>query len=206
MANSSSVGHFRIVVGVDFSDISLVALEQAFDTAVSRRSENPEVHAIVVVDDGAGGLALGRLTAEVDAQLKTAQGLITDRVEAIRRARLASLPADQPTIKVATQVRVGDPVDELVSVALELRASLVVVGTHGRRGLRRLMLGSVAERVARRAPCPVLIARLPDFASMEAVARVEPADPGAPPPSTTETHTYGYRSALEPETPPNHLL
>ena len=205
MANAYSSGPFRIVVGVDFSEISQVALHQAFDTALARRGENPEIHAVVVVDDGAG-LALGRPSAEIEKQFKTAQALITDQLESIRRFKLANQAADLPPIKVAIQVRVGDAVEELVAVALELRASLVVVGTHGRRGLRRLMLGSVAERVARRAPCAVLIARAPDFTSMESVARVEPANPDLPPPSTTETHTYVYRSVLEPETPPNHLL
>ncbi len=53
----------------------------------------------------------------------------------------------------------ASPASTIVAKALELRADLIVVGTAGRRGLSRLVLGSVAEEVARTAPCAVLIAR-----------------------------------------------
>jgi nucleotide-binding universal stress UspA family protein len=205
MANGSPE-KLRIVVGVDFSETSQVALQQAFDTALARRAESPEVHAVVVVDDNSGGPALELPSPDFQEQLVKAQALLSDQVSSVRRLKLASYPGEPPAITTAIQVRIGDPVDELVSVALELRASLVVVGTHGRRGLRRLVLGSVAERVARLAPCAVLIARAPDLVSMDSVPRVEPADPDAPPPPTTETHAYHYRSVLEPEPPVNHLL
>ena len=206
MTTVKAPGPFRIVVGVDFSETSQEALHQAFDQALSRRTESPEVHAVVVVDDGSGGVPLRRVGADIKEQLETAQALITDQVAAIRRFKLQGEPPGTPTIRTEVQVRVGDAVDQIVSVALELRASLVVVGTHGRRGVRRLVLGSVAERVARTAPCPVLIARRHDFLAMESVARVEPANPGSPPPSETEAHVYRYHSVLEPETPTNHLL
>jgi hypothetical protein len=53
----------------------------------------------------------------------------------------------------------GEPADALVDVATQEAADLMIVGSHGRRGLQRLMLGSVAEHVVRNAPCPVLVAR-----------------------------------------------
>jgi nucleotide-binding universal stress UspA family protein len=206
MANvSKSAEPFRIVVGVDFSEIAQEALHQAFDLALLRRNESPEVHAVVVVDDGSSGLAIRRPIAAVRDQLETAQALLNDQVAAIRRYKMEGQPA-LPVIPTEVQVRVGDPVEQLLSVALETRASLLVIGTHGRRGLRRLVLGSVAERVARAAPCPVLIVRPRDIAAMEAVPRPEPIDPNAPPPEPHETHAYRYHSVLEPETPPHHLL
>lgn len=57
-------------------------------------------------------------------------------------------------------LREGSPAAEIVAVADEWRAGLIVIGTHGRGGLGRLMLGSVAEGVLREAPCPVLTIRV----------------------------------------------
>jgi nucleotide-binding universal stress UspA family protein len=205
MANAKSVQPFRIVVGVDFSEIAQEALHQAFDMAILRRAESPEVHAVVVVDDGSSGLAIRRPIAAVKDQLETAQALLNDQVAAIRRFKMEGQPP-LPVIPTEVQVRVGDPVEQLISVALESRANLLVIGTHGRRGLRRLVLGSVAERVARAAPCPVLIVRPRDVAAMEAVPRPDPIDPNAPAQETHETHAYRYHSVLEPDEPPNHML
>jgi len=53
----------------------------------------------------------------------------------------------------------GDPGIEALRVARRVRANLIVMATHGRKGFRRLILGSVAERVVREAPCPVLTIR-----------------------------------------------
>ena len=56
-------------------------------------------------------------------------------------------------------VRIGNPAAEIVSVARLLKSDLIVISTHGRTGLKHLLLGSVAETVLRHAPCPVLIVR-----------------------------------------------
>jgi nucleotide-binding universal stress UspA family protein len=56
-------------------------------------------------------------------------------------------------------VESGDPRAMIEGVATKLDADLIVMGTHGRRGVRRFLLGSVAEIVARTAPCPVLLVR-----------------------------------------------
>ena len=64
-------------------------------------------------------------------------------------------------ITVRTAVRTGGPYAEIVAVATDERADLVIMGTHGRGGMSRLLLGSVAERVVRLAPCPVLTVRKP---------------------------------------------
>lgn len=58
-------------------------------------------------------------------------------------------------------LRTGDARDIIVNTALEVGADLIIMGTHGRRGLRRALLGSVAESVLRHAPCPVLAIRRP---------------------------------------------
>ena len=69
--------------------------------------------------------------------------------------------AGRPVRVVLTR---GSPAAEIVRLAAAEKPDLVVTGTHGRRGLGRLVLGSVAERVAREAPCPVLVARAPPAA------------------------------------------
>jgi nucleotide-binding universal stress UspA family protein len=57
------------------------------------------------------------------------------------------------------EVRIGSPAAEIVAAASDLHADLVCIGTHGRGGLARVILGSVAELVVRQAPCPVLTVR-----------------------------------------------
>ena len=64
--------------------------------------------------------------------------------------------------KVDTELRTGTAFMEIIAFAREIKADLIVVGTHGRTGLSHLIIGSVAERVVRKAPCPVLSIRHPE--------------------------------------------
>ena len=63
-------------------------------------------------------------------------------------------------VPVQVKVTVGKPAEEILRVAREERVDLIVMGTHGRTGLRQLLLGSVTEAVARYAPCPVFTVRI----------------------------------------------
>jgi nucleotide-binding universal stress UspA family protein len=65
-------------------------------------------------------------------------------------------------LKARTVLRNGVPHQEIVQLAADERADIVIMGTHGRSGLSRVLLGSVAERVIHFAPCPVLTVRKPD--------------------------------------------
>jgi nucleotide-binding universal stress UspA family protein len=82
-------------------------------------------------------------------------------------------------LRVETLIREGDPAAEILRLARETNPDLIVMGTHGRTGLRRVLMGSVAEKVLRRAPCPVLTVKGPLFdvelVSEEAVEEVVPA-------------------------------
>ena len=62
-----------------------------------------------------------------------------------------------PALRV--HIRFSEPAEQLAQLAADLEADLIVVGTHGRRGLSRVLLGSVAEGTVRLAPCPVLVVR-----------------------------------------------
>ncbi len=72
--------------------------------------------------------------------------------EAAEAARKAGVP-------VETRILAGIPFDEIVRLGEELSADLIIMGTHGRTGMSHLLLGSVAEKVVRKAPCPVLTVR-----------------------------------------------
>lgn len=71
-------------------------------------------------------------------------------------------PARARGLKARTVLRNGVPHQEIVQLASDERADIVIMGTHGRSGLSRVLLGSVAERVIHFAPCPVLTVRKPD--------------------------------------------
>jgi nucleotide-binding universal stress UspA family protein len=75
--------------------------------------------------------------------------------------RLRQITPSDPAVGVEYQIEEGDPATAIVQVAQERPCEMIVLGTHGRSGLGRLLLGSVAEQVVRKAPCPVVTARAP---------------------------------------------
>lgn len=77
------------------------------------------------------------------------------------RGQLEQIRPANPAIPVKHVFLQGDPAAEIVGYAREARFDLIVMGTHGRTGLDRIVLGSVAERVLRDAPCSVLVVKLP---------------------------------------------
>jgi len=64
-----------------------------------------------------------------------------------------------PAVPFIHKLTMGDPAGEIVRIASDERAEMIVLGTHGRTGMVRFLMGSVAEAVVRRAPCPVLVYR-----------------------------------------------
>jgi universal stress protein A len=84
------------------------------------------------------------------------------RAEAEEQLRALRVADDQ---RVERRLEMGDAVTEILRVARELPADLIVMGTHGRTGLGRLLMGSVAEQVVRRASCPVLTVSHPFMAA-----------------------------------------
>jgi nucleotide-binding universal stress UspA family protein len=81
--------------------------------------------------------------------------------EAEQQLRNLAAVKERPTVKVECKAAVGEPVWGICQEAERDSADLIVMGSHGRTGLSHVLLGSVAERVVRHAPCPVLVARLP---------------------------------------------
>jgi len=101
----------------------------------------------------AGVLPLGMIDTE------TAIGVLDD--EAGAHLVMLAKEFSKAGLPVSHLIRHGEPCDTIMSVAEEIGARHIVMGTHGRRGLERALLGSVAERVVRRAGCPVTIVRTP---------------------------------------------
>ena len=143
----------RIVAGTDFSDPSLPALKAAADEAVRVGGQFTIVHCLDLVWSPAAypAMAFGGAPFNVSAEkMQELQQIATERLEESLR---------QLNIAGETVVTTGSAGASLIDVAKERKADLLVVGTIGRTGLRRALLGSVAETVAREAPCSVLVVR-----------------------------------------------
>lgn len=81
--------------------------------------------------------------------------------------RLCDLIAQHPDVQTETRLVKGeDAAAEILCAARECKCNLIAIGTHGRTGLHRIMMGSVAEQIVRRAPCPVLTIKLPEREEM----------------------------------------
>jgi nucleotide-binding universal stress UspA family protein len=81
-----------------------------------------------------------------------------DGIEEDLLTQLRGLKVD-PAVRVEYRAEKGWPADVILTVARSVRADLIVLGTHGRSGVRRLLMGSTAERVSRKAACPVVTVR-----------------------------------------------
>jgi nucleotide-binding universal stress UspA family protein len=77
------------------------------------------------------------------------------------REKLNRLRSGEPEVRVLHRLVEGQPVDEILRLAKEIGCDLIVMGTHGRTGFGRVLMGSVAEKVVRTAPCPVVTVRQP---------------------------------------------
>ena len=83
------------------------------------------------------------------------------RAEAVKDFEKLVATLDKGEVQVTTRIEVGRPAAAIVRLASEGGADMVVMGTHGRTGLKHALLGSVAEKVVRKAPCAVLTVRAP---------------------------------------------
>jgi nucleotide-binding universal stress UspA family protein len=86
--------------------------------------------------------------------------------------RLRTVYAADSPAEVEYRVQDGDPAVEILGVAREARCDLIVMGTHGRTGLGRLLMGSVAEKVVRKAVCPVLTVKVPLTSAVAGVTAI----------------------------------
>jgi nucleotide-binding universal stress UspA family protein len=95
-------------------------------------------------------------TSEIEAAM-----LPSEADKGLLRAALGRLQPLDPKVRVEHLLQAGEPVEEILRVAREYSCDLIVMGTHGRTGLSRLLMGSVAEAVVRTASCPVVTIKGP---------------------------------------------
>ncbi|HET7541250.1 MAG TPA: universal stress protein [Polyangiaceae bacterium] len=147
---------YVIVVGLDYSELADAALSRTFELA--SREQASEIHVISVLSPGFTDPSYAPKAVALDAEAASVR--LTEYVAGKLR-EFASLHGSAAMLpgRVVSHVRVDSPANGVAQLASELEADLVVVGTHGRKGLSRLVLGSVSESVLRLAPCPVLIVR-----------------------------------------------
>lgn len=141
----------RIVVPTDFSEFSSHAVRYGCEFA---RRFSAELHLVNVVED------IYPLVPEPGMMLPAAGEYLADLQKSAEKA-IAALPPDGwgDGLTVVRTVLVGTPFLEIVRYAREQDADLIVIGTHGRSGLVHVLMGSVAEKVVRKSPCPVLTVR-----------------------------------------------
>jgi nucleotide-binding universal stress UspA family protein len=133
-----------ILFPTDFSTASDAALEHA---AALAKSSNARLLIVHVEEPplayGGGELYYGLPEPDSERILKM--------LEDVR-------PKD-PAVPFTHRLTMGDPAGEIVRIATEEQVEMIVLGTHGRTGMVRFLMGSVAEAIVRRAPCPVLVYR-----------------------------------------------
>lgn len=137
----------RILVPIDFSGCSRKALQYALTFGEQFRAELTVVHVVPNIS------AESRLAFDMP---ELQRALVQEGQEKLQ-AELESCSAAATVMKPS--IKRGVPFQVIVELAQQLKVDLIVIGTHGRTGLKHVFMGSTAERVVRHAPCPVLVVR-----------------------------------------------
>jgi universal stress protein A len=144
----------RILVPIDFSEHSKKTVSYATAFASRYNATVQLLHVFEIPDYAAtpyGWRAQtgDQMKSQIDAAEEEARENLTPFENQLLNAG----------VKVEAYLRVGFPFDEIVQMANYLDVDLIIVGSHGYTGMTRLLLGSTAERVVERAPCPVLVVK-----------------------------------------------
>ena len=148
----------KIVAATDFSDDSKLALSFAEELARKFSADLIVLH----VDQP---LAPVMMTPELGPAMDVgAMGRIAEEQRLLAQRELDKIAGRlrDSGLKVKSMLKVGSPFLEILHTAQNEGADLIVLGTHGRTGLAHVLMGSVAERVVQKSPCPVLTIRHPD--------------------------------------------
>ncbi|HEU4581413.1 MAG TPA: universal stress protein [Polyangiaceae bacterium] len=169
-AKNGPAAPYQVVAACDFSPLG----DRAVTEALRACAQHPAaaLHVITVAAEGPSGVILPGSDAhfishaEARERMQAHVGTLVDEF----LARGPALPLDQVAVYVAS----GVPSERILALATAVDADLIVLGTHGRRGLGRMLLGSVAEEVVRRAPCGVFVIRPRDFLQGQKLPEIEP--------------------------------
>jgi len=137
----------RIVVGTDFSEVSLRAVETALSLDIE---EDGTLYLLHVIEGPPSALPVGG----------RGRPGVTKAHRAAMEALRELVPGNwQKSAVIETSVTTGSPAAEIARFAREKGADMIVVGTHGRTGLARVLVGSTAESLLSNAPCQVLVVK-----------------------------------------------
>jgi nucleotide-binding universal stress UspA family protein len=155
----------RILVATDFGEAAHVALAYGRELA---RTFGATLHVLHVADNvlGRGIGGKGYIAPFPEVQREIEEGAVK-RLEALTQDDRAT-PGAVPVLRVSTSVA-----PTIVDYARDENADLIIMGTHGRGAIAHLLMGSVAERVVRTAPCPVLTVRHPEHEFLQPDACAE---------------------------------
>jgi len=140
----------RILIAVDDSDPATAAVDFGIELAAREGGSVVFLHAIPTADLGDKSREYGYDPRPILDEFRAAAQPALDKALAAAKAR--GVAADSSMVE-------GDPVDEILNAAQAQKADAIAIGTHGRRGLQRLFVGSVAEGVVQRSPIPVVVLR-----------------------------------------------
>ena len=138
----------RILIPTDFSETSTAAIGYGIDLA---ERYGASVHLLHVIERSA-------IPPETEFPLGIFEG------QTVARERLVTVlsAAQRTAFRSEVAVNIGHPALEIIRYAKDHEIDIIVMGTHGRTGVGHMLMGSVAEKVVRKAPCPVLTVRHPD--------------------------------------------
>jgi nucleotide-binding universal stress UspA family protein len=187
-----------VVAACDFSPLGDRAIAEALRLCAPHPAA--ALHVITVGIEGPTGVLLPGPETRLRPQ-QDAQEIARAHVAAIVDPLVAA--GSVPTLeKVAVYVTLGVPSERIVALAKAVDADVIVLGTHGRHGLGRMLLGSVAEEVVKRAPCGVFVIRPRDFLEGTQLPEIQPGlKPGEHallPFRTAPTFHYVDRASREP--------
>lgn len=181
----------QVVVGYDFSHSGQAALYRAL--ALAARAPFHVLHFAVILDPHSGIAAIPPAHHHVDAAYAER---VHDELKAVIEQELRS-HGTAGKIHFYIHARIGKAAEEILGVAHDIGADLIIVGSKGLTGLERLVLGSVAEHVVREAKCTVEVARPKGYAyvPLAEVIEVEPHSHYHRP------HRYSYEDSRATERP-----
>lgn len=142
----------KVLVPIDFSDYSKSALKYAAEFAQKFSAEMFLVYVVEPViyppDFSMGQIAIPSVNAEWDIKAK----------EELDKLAASEIP---DTVKVKAIIKTGKPFLEIIETAADENVDIIIIATHGHSGMEHILFGSTAEKVVRKAPCPVLTLREP---------------------------------------------
>lgn len=142
----------RILFPTDFSEGSAHALHYAVDLVKHYNAKLYILHVIYDIGKAFGSHVPHVSADELHKEMNT---------WAMKEMDTCCIEETRGLAKVDKSVLVGVPYEEIIKFADKENIDLIVIGTYGRSGLERFIFGSTAERVVRRAPCPVMTVRVP---------------------------------------------